>query len=73
MRRINSKVKSKGLAGFKNMIPYGRKGFSEPVSLTNLTVTVTVLSLDAEGEYTCEFESEEESYSNSIFLSVVGK
>lgn len=72
-RQINSKVKSKGLAGFKNKAPYGRNGFSEPDSMTNLTVRVQVQSLDAEGEYTCEFELEEEYYSNSIFLSVVGK
>lgn len=72
-RRITSKVKSKGLAGFKNEIPYGRNGFSEPGSVTNLTVRVKVLSVDAEGEYICEFESEEEYYSSSVFLSVVGK
>lgn len=72
-RRINAKVKSKVLAGFKNQAPYGRNGFSEPGSMTNLTVRVQVQSLDAEGEYTCEFELEEGYYSNSIFLSVVGK
>lgn len=66
-------MKSKGLAGFKNKAPYGRNGFSEPGSMTNLTVRVQVQSLDAEGEYTCEFESEEEYYSNSIFLSIAGK
>lgn len=72
-RRINSKRKSKGLAGFQNGIPYGRNGFSEPGSMTNLTVRMEVLSVDAEGEYICEFESEEEYYSNSVFLSIVGK
>lgn len=72
-RRINSKRKSKGLAGFENGIPYGRNGFSEPGSLTNLTVRMEVLSVDAEGEYICEFESEEEYYSNSVFLSVIGE
>eukprot|EP00066_Takifugu_rubripes_P017607 XP_011606873.1 PREDICTED: uncharacterized protein LOC105417078 [Takifugu rubripes] len=72
-RQINSKVKSKGLAGFKNQAPYGRNGFSEPGSMTNLTVRVKVQSLDAEGEYTCEFESEDEYYSDNIFLSVVAR
>lgn len=72
-RRINSKRKSKGLAGFENGIPYARTGFSIPVSMTNLTVRMEVLSVDAEGEYVCEFESEEEYYSNSLFLSIVGK
>lgn len=41
--------------------------------MTNLTVRVKVLSVDAEGEYVCQFESEEEYYSSSVFLSVVGK
>lgn len=72
-RQITSKVKSKGLAGVKNMIPYGRNGFSEPGSMTNLTVRMKVLSVDVEGEYICEFEAEEEYYSNKVFLSVVGK
>lgn len=72
-RRINSKRKSKGLAGFENGIPYGRNGFSEPGSMTNLTVRMEVLSVDAEGEYICEFESAEEYFSNSVFLTVVGK
>lgn len=72
-RRINSKRKSKGLAGFENGIPYGRNGFSAPGSMTNLTLRMEVLSVDAEGEYMCEFESEEEYYSTSVFLSIVGK
>lgn len=72
-RRINSQRKSKGLAGFENKIPYGRNGFSEPASMSNLTVRLEVLSVDAEGEYVCQFETEEEYYSNSVFLSVVGK
>lgn len=41
--------------------------------MTNLTVRMEVLSVDAEGEYICEFESEEEYYTNSVFLSIVGK
>ncbi|CAG08983.1 unnamed protein product [Tetraodon nigroviridis] len=72
-RRINSKRKSKGLAGFENGIPYARTGFSIPVSMTNLTVRMEVLSVDAEGEYVCEFESEEEYYSNSLFLSIAAR
>lgn len=72
-RRFNSQRKSKGLAGFENGIPYGRSGFSVPGSMTNLTVRLDVLSVDAEGEYVCEFESEEEYYSNSVFLNIVGK
>lgn len=72
-RQINSKRKSKGLAGFKNGIPYSRNGFSEPASISNLTVRMEVLSADVEGEYICEFELDEEYLSNSVFLSVVGE
>lgn len=72
-RRINSKVKSKGVSGFRNGNPYARSGFSEPASPTNLTVRLKAPGVDAEGEYICEFESQEEYYSNSVFLSVVGK
>lgn len=72
-RRVSSTVRSKGLAGFKNGIPYSRNGFSEPVSMTNLTVRMKVLGVEAEGEYICKFESEEEEYSNSVFLRVLGE
>lgn len=72
-RRVSSNVRSKGLAGFKNGIPYSRNGFSEPGSMTNLTVRMKVLGVEAEGEYICEFESDEEYYSNSVFLSVLGE
>lgn len=72
-RQINSKVKSKGLAGFSNGEPFSRNGFSDPESLTNLTVKMNVSNVGVEGEYNCEFESKEEYYSDSVFLTVVGK
>ena len=72
-RQMNSKVKSKRLAGFANGRPFSRDDFSEPDSLTNLTVKMNVSSVEVEGEYICEFESEEEYYSDSVFLTVVGK
>lgn len=72
-RQINSKVKSKRLAGFAHGVSFGRNGFSEPESVTNLTVKMNVSSVEVEGEYTCEFESEEEYYSSNVFLTVVGK
>lgn len=72
-RQINSKVKSKRLAGFAHGVSFGRNGFSEPESVTNLTVKMNVSSVEVEGEYTCEFQSEEEDYSSNVFLTVVGK
>ncbi|KAM6987977.1 nectin-1-like [Tautogolabrus adspersus] len=73
-RQINTKVKSRPLAGFTNDEPFSRfSDFSEPESGTNLTVKMSVSSVDAEGEYICEFESEEASYSDSVFLTVVAR
>lgn len=72
-RQINSKIKSKGLAGFSNRGPFSRHGFSDPDSLTNLTVQMRVSSVEVEGEYICEFESEEGYFSDSAFVTVVGK
>nr|XP_019943617.1 PREDICTED: uncharacterized protein LOC109630049 [Paralichthys olivaceus] len=73
IRQINSKVKSKGLAGFSNGQPFNRGDFSEPDSLTNLTVQMKVSSEDAEGEYICEFESEEGYFSDSAFVTVLAR
>ncbi|XP_044058633.1 uncharacterized protein si:ch211-149e23.4 isoform X2 [Siniperca chuatsi] len=69
----NSNVKSKLKAGFSNGHSFGRYEFSAPISVTNLTVKMNVSSVDVEGEYICEFESEEEQYSGSIFLTVVAR
>lgn len=73
-RQINSKVQSKPLAGFIDDEPFTRQAdISEPESVTNLTVKMNISSVDKEGKYICEFESEEASYSDSIYLTVVGK
>lgn len=72
-RQINSKVKSKRLAGFRNGKLFNGSGFSLPDSVTNLTVRMSVSSVAVEGEYICEFETEEGDYSDSVFLTVVGK
>ncbi|XP_026154897.1 uncharacterized protein LOC113125576 isoform X2 [Mastacembelus armatus] len=72
-RQINSKVKTKGLAGFSNNRPFNRSGFSMPGSPTNLTVRMSVSSVDVEGEYICEFESEEEYVSDNAFVTVVAR
>lgn len=68
-------IKSKRLrlAGFSNGEPFSRDDFSNPASLTNLTVKMKVSSVEVEGQYICEFETEEEGFSESLFLTVVGK
>ncbi|XP_024910603.1 uncharacterized protein LOC103378048 isoform X2 [Cynoglossus semilaevis] len=73
IRQINSKVKSKGLSGFLNGQPFSRNDFSEPDSVTNLTVKMTVSSVDVGGEYICEFESEEGYFSDQAFVTVVAR
>nr|XP_046245035.1 uncharacterized protein si:ch211-149e23.4 [Scatophagus argus] len=71
--QINSKIRSKRVAGFFNGKPFARNGFSEPESVTNLTVKVNISSVEVEGEYTCEFKSLEEDYIVSVFLTVVAR
>lgn len=72
-RRQFSSTTYKKLAGFSNKKPFSHQGFSEPDSVTNLTVKMDVFSVEAEGKYICEFETEEEYYDSSIFLTVIGK
>ncbi|KAM4566712.1 uncharacterized protein PAE49_010225 isoform 1-T1 [Odontesthes bonariensis] len=72
-RQINSKSKFKRLAGFSNGKPFSRDGFSSPESPTNLTVQTRVSSVDAEGKYSCQFESEDESYLGTVFVTVVAR
>ncbi|XP_034460739.1 uncharacterized protein si:ch211-149e23.4 [Hippoglossus hippoglossus] len=73
IRQINSKVKSKGLAGFSNGQPFNRGDFLEPESVTNLTVQMKVSNVDVEGEYICEFEDEEASYTDRAFVTVLAR
>lgn len=72
-RQLSSKSTFKRLAGFINGKPFGRNGFSEPASVANLTVVTNVSSVDVEGEYKCQFVCEENDYSFSVFITVVGK
>ncbi|XP_023125528.2 uncharacterized protein si:ch211-149e23.4 [Amphiprion ocellaris] len=72
-RRSNSQSKSKRLAGFSQGQAFGRDEFSTPHSLTNLTVKVNVSRVEMEGEYVCEFESEEEDFFASVFVTVVAR
>ncbi|KAK9521092.1 hypothetical protein VZT92_020929 [Zoarces viviparus] len=72
-RRINSENKFQRLAGIVNGKPFSRSYISQPDSLTNLTVKMKVTSVEAEGEYICEFESLEEQYPHSVYLTVVAR
>lgn len=72
---LNSKWRrqSKKLAGFSSTKPFSHQGFSEPDSVTNLTVKMDVFSVEAEGKYICEFETEDEYFSSGVLLTVIGK
>ncbi|KAM6933313.1 uncharacterized protein FYW49_001690 [Xenentodon cancila] len=71
-RQTNSKSISKR-AGFFNGKPFSNNDFSFPDSPTNLTVRMRVSSVEAEGEYICEFESEEEYFYESVFVTVLAR
>ncbi|XP_073346799.1 uncharacterized protein [Pagrus major] len=71
-RQYNSKVKSR-LAGFRSGKPFSHEGFSEPDSATNLTVKMTVSSVEAEGEYVCEVVTDDTDYTEHVFLTVVAR
>ncbi|XP_074496622.1 uncharacterized protein LOC141770688 [Sebastes fasciatus] len=73
--KFKSKIKYKRLAGFVYGKVFNRDGFSEPDSLTNLTVKMNVSSVEVEGEYICEFsfEDEDEDCHDSTFLTVVAR
>ncbi|XP_067364628.1 uncharacterized protein si:ch211-149e23.4 isoform X2 [Channa argus] len=72
-RHINSKAKSKGLERIKKRGPFSRADFSGPDSLNNLTLKMNVHSVDLEGEYICQFETEERIVSDSTFVTVVAQ
>lgn len=72
-RQLGTRSTFKRLAGFNYGSAFGRNGFSEPASVANLTVVTHVSSVDIEGEYTCQFTCEEDYYSYSVFITVVGK
>lgn len=53
---------------------FGNSGFSEPDALTNLTVKMNVSSMELEGEYSCEFETEEEDFVSEVtYVTIIGK
>ncbi|XP_054901446.1 uncharacterized protein si:ch211-149e23.4 [Poeciliopsis prolifica] len=73
--KLNSQNKFRRLVRFSqpNQKPFTREDFSEPASLKNLTVRMRVSSVEAEGEYMCEFENEEENSFSIIFVTVLAK
>lgn len=75
-KRPDSRIKRsmKKLTGYKNNKAFSKDpDFSTPASLTNLTVKMRVSTLEAQGEYTCVFATDEEEITNSMFLTVLGK
>lgn len=73
-RQVDSKVKSRRLAGFTGHRLFSLDDdISAPDSSTNLTVRMRVSRVEAEGEYTCEFSSLEETISDSVMLTVAGE
>ncbi|XP_075892561.1 uncharacterized protein LOC142895421 isoform X2 [Nelusetta ayraudi] len=72
-RQINSRGPFRRLAGFFNGRTFNRSGFSEPDSITNLTVVASMASLEMEGEYKCQFAREEDDYIYSVFVTIVAR
>ena len=70
------------LAGFTNGTAVGLSAaaaaaaaasVSIPPSPTNLTVRMRVSGLDAEGEYVCTFESQDQEFTKTVNLRVHGR
>ncbi|XP_064830924.1 uncharacterized protein LOC135546431 isoform X2 [Oncorhynchus masou masou] len=75
-KRPDSRMKRsmKKLTGYKNNKAFSKDpDFSTPASPTNLTVKMRVSTLEAQGEYTCVFASDEEEITNSMFLTVLAR
>lgn len=72
--RLDSSKKSKKMAGYhQNNKPFNRENFDIPALLTNLTVKISVTSLDLEGEYACIFNSDEDEIKDTMFFRVIGE
>ncbi|XP_028856792.1 uncharacterized protein LOC114802243 isoform X2 [Denticeps clupeoides] len=59
------------LASFNGHKNFGKEGFSTPASFTNLTVTVNISRVEAEGHYTCQFDLGEEIVKDTLFIRVL--
>ncbi|XP_076832979.1 uncharacterized protein LOC143477964 isoform X2 [Brachyhypopomus gauderio] len=72
--RMDSLRSSTKMAGFRyDGSPLQKGSFSIPASITNLTVKVSVDSLDLEGEYMCIFSSDDFDRKESLFLTVIAQ
>ncbi|XP_041734862.1 uncharacterized protein LOC121568381 [Coregonus clupeaformis] len=64
----------KKLTGYKNNKAFSKDpDFSAPASPTNLTVKMRVSTLEAQGEYTCVFATDDEEITNSMLLTVLAR
>ncbi|KAB5550162.1 hypothetical protein PHYPO_G00050650 [Pangasianodon hypophthalmus] len=72
-KRLDSGNRAKMMAGHKNGKTFAKDNFSTPASHTNLTVKVSINSLEVEGQYACVFSTEEEEIMDSLFLSVIAR
>lgn len=70
---MGSGNRAKMMAGYKNGRPFVKDNFCTPASLTNLTVKVSINSLEVEGQYACVFSTDEEEIMDSLLLNVIGK
>ncbi|KAL2096010.1 hypothetical protein ACEWY4_008158 [Coilia grayii] len=61
----------KKLAGYFGTTRYVTDGFSAPATAHNLTVRMQVLSVKAEGRYTCEFVTPERHVTDQVSLTVL--
>ncbi|KAG5269540.1 hypothetical protein AALO_G00203160 [Alosa alosa] len=62
---------NKKLAGYFGLKTIKMEGFSLPESTTNLTVKMQVASLNAEGEYICEFGTDDDPLIGHVSLTVL--
>ncbi|XP_060799702.1 uncharacterized protein si:ch211-149e23.4 isoform X2 [Neoarius graeffei] len=72
-KRLDSGNRAKMMAGYKNGKPFAKDNFSIPASHTNLTVKVSINSLEIEGQYICVFSTDEEEMMYNLFLSVIAQ
>lgn len=65
---------SSKMAGYRfGCIPFYKDNFYAPASCTNLTVKVSIGSLDMEGTYMCVFDWPDAETAASLTLNVIGE
>ncbi|XP_065137580.1 uncharacterized protein [Paramisgurnus dabryanus] len=71
--RLDSSNHARKMAGYIGNNALNKENFGVPASITNLTVKMSIESLDVEGEYTCVFNSAEDETKDTMFLSVIAR